>query len=164
MTKDPMSMDTLLAHFDTRGFATRTVRHPPVRTVEEAKRLRGEIPGTHAKNLFLKDPKGGLWLIVAREDRSIDLKELAKRLEAKRFSFGSADLLKAVLGVEPGAVTPFGLANDKEGKVRLVLDRALTEGKACFHPLTNTATTIIGAADFLDFLREIGHEPIVADL
>ncbi len=165
MTTAPMTSDAFLRHLESRGLEITTSQHPPVRTVDEAKRLRGTIPGAHAKNLFLKDAKGQLWLVVAREDRSIDLKELARRLEAKRFSFANADLLREVLGVDPGAVTPFGLINDTAIRVRLVLDRALAEdGLVNFHPLTNTATTTIAAADLLSFLSETGHEPIIADL
>ena len=82
-------------------------------TVEQAARLRGEIPGGHTKNLFLRDKKHELYLVVALEDAEIDLKGLHRLLGASgRFSFGSSDLLREVWGVEPGAVTPFGAIND----------------------------------------------------
>src|SRR3546814_12479230 len=95
---------------------------PPVFTVEEAKALRGELPGHHIKNLFLRNKKGQLWLVTCLEDRAVDLKGLGERLGAGRFSFGSADRLMTYLGVRPGAVTPFAVINDQEDAVPMVLD------------------------------------------
>src|ERR1044071_8970898 len=107
------------------GIAHRTHTHPPVFTVAESAALRGSLPGGHCKSLFLKDRKGGLWLVVALEERRIDLKLLAAMLGAPRFSFGSPDLLRKVLGVPPGSVTPFALANDTAHLIAVVLDQGM---------------------------------------
>jgi Ala-tRNA(Pro) deacylase len=64
----PLTPDALLARFDALGIVHRTYTHPPVFTVDEAKALRGALPGGHCKSLFLKDKKGGLWLVVALEE------------------------------------------------------------------------------------------------
>ena len=147
------------------GISTTTVTHPPAFTVEDAKALRGRIPGGHTKNLFLKDKKGRLWLVVALEDTPVNLKALHKRIGAARLSFGRAELLEEVLGVKPGSVTPFALINDAEGRVTVVLDeRMMAHDVLNFHPLVNTATTSIGREDFLRFLRATGHAPIVCDV
>src|ERR1044072_5329282 len=98
----------LFPRLDTLGIAHRTVEHPPVYTVEEAKALRGDLPGPHIKNLFLPNKKE----VVALEDRAIDLKRLGERLGAGKFSFGSPDRLRRHLGVEPGSVTPLAVVND----------------------------------------------------
>src|SRR5437870_12412210 len=120
------SPDDLFAFLDRLGIAHRTVSHPPLFTVAEARALRGQIPGGHTKNLFLKDKKGALFLVVALEDAAIELKSLHRRLGAGgRFSFGSAELLREALGVEPGAVTPFAAINDGAGRVAVVLDEAM---------------------------------------
>jgi Ala-tRNA(Pro) deacylase len=119
----PASPDDLFAFLDRLGIAHRTVSHPPLFTVEQSQALRGTIPGGHTKNLFLRDKKGALFLVVALEDAAIELRSLHRRLGAGgRFSFGSADLLREALGVEPGAVTPFGTINDRAGRVTVVLD------------------------------------------
>src|SRR6185503_3093599 len=110
------------------GIAHRTVEHAPVFTVEQAKAHRGELPGHHIKNLFLRNKKEEMWLVVALEDRAIDLKRLGEMLGAGRLSFGSAERLRKYLGVEPGSVTPLSLANDESRLVRLVLDRSMAEG------------------------------------
>jgi len=147
------------------GIAWTTHAHAPVFTVEEAQELRGSLPGIHTKNLFLKDKKGGLWLVVAREELRIDLNALAKLLGAPRFSFGPAELLAEILGVPPGAVTPFALMNDREAKVRTVLDEALLAGDPLnFHPLRNDRTAAIAANDLLRFLGDCGHEPAIVTL
>src|SRR5256885_13608272 len=116
----------LFALLDRLGIAHATVTHAPLFTVEQSRALRGVIPGGHTKNLFLKDKKDALYLVVALEDAVIELKSLHRRLGATgRFSFGSADLLRATLGVEPGAVTPFAAINDVPGRVTVALDAAM---------------------------------------
>jgi Ala-tRNA(Pro) deacylase len=104
----------LLRRLDQLGIAHTTFEHPPVYTVEEAERHTGHIPGGHCKNLFLKDRKGGLWLLICLNQRRIDINRLAKVLGCARLSFGRAELLQEVLGVAPGGVTPFALINDRE--------------------------------------------------
>ncbi|HEY6980474.1 prolyl-tRNA synthetase associated domain-containing protein [Reyranella sp.] len=150
----------LFAHLDTLGLAHRSVEHAPVFTVEEAKAHRGELPGHHIKNLFLRNKKEQMWLVVALEDRTIDLKSLGEILGAGRLSFGSPDRLRRTLGIEPGSVTPFALINDRERRVTLVLDRALSAGGPInAHPLTNTMTTAISFTDLGRFFDATGHQP-----
>jgi Ala-tRNA(Pro) deacylase len=157
--------DEILAFLDTLGIATSTIDHPPVFTVEAAREHTHHLPGGHCKNLFLKDRKDGLWLITCRDDLSVDLNAVAKRLGAPRFSFGKAELLQEVLAVQPGAVTPLALANDRSGRVRAVLDAGLIAHEIVnCHPLQNDATTSIASADLLRFLSVTGHEPLIIDL
>lgn len=162
----PASRDDLMRRLAALGIATGTVDHPPVFTVAEARALRGRIPGGHSKNLFLKDRKGGLFLLVAEEASGIDLKTVHTALGARgRVSFGSADLLMEVLGVPPGSVTPFSVLNDRDGRVRVFLDAALAARDPLnFHPLENTATTTIATADLLRFLEAEGHPAQVVDV
>lgn len=156
----PATREALMARLDALGIATRTVDHAPVFTVEEARALRGEIPGGHCKNLFLKDDKGAIYLIVCLEDARVDLKAAPARIGSRRLTFGKPDLLMEILGVEPGSVTPFGLINDTGGRATVILDKAMMEEEWLnYHPLRNDATTSIRAVDLLTFLRATGHEP-----
>src|SRR5664279_4971897 len=157
----PITPEQLFAALDALGIAHSTVKHPPVFTVEQAGLLRGQISGGHTKNLFLRDKKYELYLVVALEDAGIDLKGLHRQLGATgRFSFGASDLLREVWGVEPGAVTPFGAINDTEGRVTVVLDAAMMEHATLnYHPLVNTMTTSIARADLVKFLESTGHLP-----
>ncbi|HEV7545810.1 MAG TPA: prolyl-tRNA synthetase associated domain-containing protein [Reyranella sp.] len=157
-----LSPQQLFARLEQLGIAERTVEHPPVFTVEEAKALRGDLPGHHIKNLFLRNKKEEMWLVVALEDRAIDLRRLGQVLGAGRLSFGSAERLKRHLGVEPGSVTPLALINDESRSVQLVLDRGLVDGRGApvnVHPLVNTMTTAMAAADLLRFFEATGHAP-----
>jgi len=158
----PATPEELLARLDALGIAHETHRHPPLFTVEQSQALRGEIAGAHSKNLFLKDKKGNVLLVTAMEDAAVDLKTFHTRAGVQRLSFGKPDLLMELLGVIPGAVTPFGLINDTGTRVRFILDERMMEHDvANFHPLTNEATTSIAPADLLAFARACGHEPTV---
>lgn len=157
--------EDLMAYLMGLGISITTVEHPPVFTVEEAQSLRGDLPGGHTKNLFLKDKKGGLWLVVCLEDRRVDLKALRKRLGAPSLSFGKPDLLIDVLGIEPGSVTPFSLMNDTDGRVTAVFDQGMLEFDPLnFHPLKNDATSQIKPDDLLKFARATGHEPVISEI
>jgi Ala-tRNA(Pro) deacylase len=153
----------LFAFLDRLGIAHVSVTHPPLFTVGQSQSLRGTIPGGHTKNLFLKDKKGALFLVTALEDAVIDLKSLHRLLGAGgRFSFGSADLLRTTLGIDPGAVTPFAAMNDTDRRVSVVLDADLMRHATInCHPLANTMTTSIGREDLVRFLEATGHPPRV---
>ncbi len=158
----PATREDLFTRFKALGIVTETRDHAPVFTVEEAQALRGEIPGGHCKNLFLKDDKGNIWLIVCLEEAQIDLKAAPARIGSRRLSFGKPELLREVLGVEPGSVTPFGLINDTGNRVNVVLDAAMMAHDLLnYHPLENTATTTIRSADLVAFIRSCGHQPAI---
>ena len=157
----PATPDALFALFDSLGIAHRTHRHRPVFTVEEGADIKAALPGGHTKNLFLKDKKGGIWLLSALSETRIDLNAVSKLLGAPRFSFGSAALLHEYLGVTPGSVTIYALINDQPPQVRVILDDALfAHDPVNFHPLRNDATTAASPADMLKFVRATGREPI----
>ena len=161
-----LSPQELLARLAALGIAAETVEHEPVFTVAESRHVKAGIPGAHSKNLFVKDKKGRLFLITARDETAIDLKRLHGAIGASgRLSFGSAERLRAVLGVEPGSVTPFAVANDTGRQVTLVLDASLMEHERVnFHPLINSMTTGVSREDLLAFLRAEGHEPLIIRL
>jgi Ala-tRNA(Pro) deacylase len=156
--------DRLLGWMAERGIAQTTHDHPAVFRVEEGLELKADLPGAHTKNLFLKDKKGRLWLISARQDTVIDLKRASKVIGSDKLSFGNEGLLYETLGVRGGSVTALGLINDPDHRVTFVLDKALWDaGVVNFHPLTNTATTALEQADFRRFLSLLGRDPIVVD-
>ena len=157
----PATPDDLFAYLDQLGIAHATVTHAPAFTVEDARALRGQIAGGHTKNLFLKDKKDALFLVVALEDAVIELKSLHRLLGASgRFSFGSAELMRATLGIEPGAVTPFAALNDTDARVSVVLDAVMMRQPMLnYHPLRNTMTTSIARDDLVAFLAATGHPP-----
>ena len=161
-----LSPQDLLDRLTDLGIAAETVEHEPVFTVAESRPIKAQIPGAHSKNLFVKDKKGRLFLITAKDETPIDLKRVHEAIGASgRVSFGSADQLREALGVEPGSVTPFAVANDPEGQVTMILDANLMEHQRVnFHPLINSMTTGVSRDDLLKFLRATGHEPRILRL
>ncbi|RZJ04067.1 MAG: prolyl-tRNA synthetase associated domain-containing protein [Brevundimonas sp.] len=164
-TPEPLfDRERLLAWMAERGIAQTTHDHPAVFRVEEGLELKAAMPGAHTKNLFLKDKKGRLWLISARQDTVVDLKRADKWIGSARLSFGNETLLYETLGVRPGSVTALGLINDPDQRVTFVIDKALWDAEVVnFHPLTNTATTALDQAAFRRVLEALGRSPIVVD-
>ena len=161
-----LSPQELLERLTALGIEAETVEHEPVFTVAESRPIKARIPGAHSKNLFVKDKKGRFFLITAKDDTPIDLKRTHEAIGASgRLSFGSADQLRALLGVEPGSVTPFAVANDREGRVTMILDANLMEHERVnFHPLVNSMTTGVSREDLVKFLKVTGHEPTILRL
>jgi Ala-tRNA(Pro) deacylase len=154
----------LIAFLDAHGVDHATTEHAAVFRVGEGEEIKQAIAGAHTKNLFLKDAKGRLWLISAKDDTAIDLKRLHPVIGSARLSFGSAELMEETLGVTPGSVTAFALINDTGRRVSFVLDKALAQAEQVnFHPLTNTATTTVSQAGLRGFLSAVGIEPLVVD-
>lgn len=154
----------LFEALDAMNISVETIEHPPVFTVDEARSLRGRLRGGHCKTLFLKAKKGDVFLLPALEETPIDLKALGRNLGRGRLSFGRPERLWDMLGVRPGAVTPFALINDPDRAVTVLLDAALMDqDELNFHPLINTMTTRIATSDFLRFLDAMGHQRQVID-
>lgn len=160
----PLSPAEFLARLESLGIAHKTFEHDPVFTVEESKRMRGDLDGAHVKNLFLRNKKGSMWLVTCHEDRPVDLKWLAETLGAGRFSFASPERLMRYLGVVPGAVTTFAAINDTTGSVKVALDSGLLNASRInLHPLTNAMTTTVTSTDLLRFLDAVGHPPTLIE-
>jgi Ala-tRNA(Pro) deacylase len=161
-----MTPQELLDHLAGLGISADTVAHDPVFTVAESRPVKARIPGAHSKNLFVKDKKGRFFLITAKDETPIDLKRAHEAIGASgRLSFGSADQLRDVLGVEPGSVTPFAVINDRDGRVTLILDfNLMHHERVNFHPLINSMTTGVSPEGLIRFVRATGHEPVILRL
>jgi Ala-tRNA(Pro) deacylase len=158
----PASRAELFQRFEDLGITTKTMDHAPVFTVAEAKHVHDGMPGGHCKNLFCKDEKGVLWLIVALEDAVINLKAAPAKIGSKRLTFGKPELLMEVLGLEPGSVTPFGLISDRAVRTNVILDEAMMKLPLLnYHPLKNDATTSISPDALITFIKSCGHAPRV---
>jgi len=149
----------VLAVLEEMGIPYIRVEHPPVVTVEEAEERWKDLPGAHCKNLFLRNQRGNRhYLVVAEASRRIDLRELARKIGDDRLSFGSPERLKKFLGVEPGAVSPFGLIHDEGRRVFVLIDRSLRDSRdVIFHPNVNTASLSLAFADLERFLSRCGN-------
>ena len=136
------------------GIEYKNHEHPAVYTVEEADLHHEGIEGAHSKNLFFKDKKKNLFLVVTLSDKPIRIKEVAQKIGAKNMSFAKPELLAEVLGIIPGAVTPFAVINDQNHGVKVILDEEMMESELLnFHPLVNTATTTISSKELIKFIE-----------
>lgn len=140
------------------GIAYTRHEHPPVFTVEEAEQHWRHIDAVHCKNLFVRNKKGSAhYLVVVERSKGVDMKRLATQLGEDRLSFASPERLATHLGLTAGAVSPFGIINDREHAVTVVLDEDLRSAdRVAFHPNVNTATVALGFADFERFLAAYG--------
>lgn len=155
----------LLADLDALALPFAAHEHEAVFTVAESDAVNAAIPGAHSKNLFLKDAGGAFWLVTVPSDARVDLKALPGAIGCKRVSFGKADDMERLLGIQPGSVTPLAAINAPPGSVAVVLDEGLASaGRVNVHPLRNTATLGLSGSAILDLLRHWGHEPLVAPI
>ena len=160
----PASPDDLFAYLDQLGLSHETRWHKATFTVEEGRELKETMPGGHTKNLFMKDKDGVIVLISAHADSELKLNQLHKLIGTRRLSFASGELMEELLGVTPGSVTGFALMNDRDQKVRFIVDAALMAFDTLnFHPLVNTGTTAISRDDFRRFVEATGHDLTVVD-
>lgn len=157
-TSDPAS--AVLSALDELGIAYARHDHAAVFTVDEALHAWQGIDAVHCKNLFLRNKKGTRhYLVVAPHDRAVNLARIAEIVGDDRLSFGSPERLRRVLGLTPGSVSPFGLINDTEKQVVVVVDATLrTSPRVGFHPNTNTATVVLAGPDFEKFLAWCGQD------
>ena len=162
----PKTTTQLFDYLAGLRIAVTTVTHPPLFTVADSQKLRGEIDGAHTKNLFVKDKKDRYFLLTVGEEAVVDLKQVHQVIGASgRLSFGKPEKLLEYLGLTPGAVSAFGIVNDVGGKVTMVFDAGLMENAVInAHPLTNEATTAIARNDLIRFVEATGHEPLILKL
>jgi Ala-tRNA(Pro) deacylase len=150
----PSPAVSVYAALEALGIPFETYEHPPVFTAEEAAQHWRGIRGTQCKNLFLRNKKGNRhYLVVLEISTHVDLKKLVKSMDDDRLSFGSPERLMAELGLTPGSVSPFGLLNDLDGSVRVLIDARLRGAdRLIFHPNMNTASIVVSWADLERFL------------
>lgn len=161
MTASPQD---LFAYLTELSIAYETVEHEATFTVEDGRALKETLPGGHTKNLFMKDKDGTIVLISAHAESELKLNHLHKLIGTRRLSFASAELMEETLGVTPGSVTGFALMNDRDARVRFILDAALDAFEEInFHPLVNTATTRLALEDFKKFVTATGHDLTLVD-
>ena len=148
------------------GIKFQLLEHAAVYTVEESRQLKifEKLDGQACKNLFLRNKRGEFFLLTLPADKRADLKLVAKLLSLPRLSFASEEELEKILGLHTGAVTPLGIINDAEKKVRLIIDAELCDKKLLLHPNINTATIALTFEDLLKIIQRTGHQYSLATL
>ena len=161
----PTSPDGLMDVLRGLGIAFTLHHHRAVFTVAESEAVDAQIPGTHCRNLFLRDKKKNNFLLVLQNATDVDTKKLPEVIGSDRLSFGSAERLWEYLGVRPGSVCPYAIINDKGQNVKILLDKSMMETDIVnYHPLLNTMTIGVKPADLIKFIESTGHIPHIVDL
>lgn len=157
-----MNLFELLAELEIKF---QMLEHAAVYTVEESRRLKifEKLDGQACKNLFLRNKRGEFFLLTLPADKRADLKSVAKRLNLPRLSFAAEEELEKILGLHTGAVTPLGIINDAQKKVRLIIDAELQGKKLLLHPNTNTATISLAFEDLIKIIQHTEHEFLIVD-
>ena len=150
----PTSPNSLYELLEGLEIEFKVFEHPPFFTVDESKKYRKSMHGFHTKNLFLRDKKKKNYLVIAHEDRIIDLARLTERIKSKRLSFGSKERLFEELGVFPGAVTPLSVINNSKKDINIFLDREMLGENTIFcHPLVNDRTISLSYTSLLTYFN-----------
>jgi Ala-tRNA(Pro) deacylase len=161
----PTTPESLMEKLDDLSITYSLHHHEAVFTVAESEKLDNEIPGTHCRNLFLRDKKKKNFLLVLQNETDVDIKKLPEAIGADRLSFGSAERLWEYLGVRPGSVCPFAITNDNENNVKILLDKSMMQSDIVnYHPLLNTMTLSLTPSDLIKFIESTGHEAHIVDL
>ena len=129
--------------------------HIPVFTIEQANQLNLKISATRCKNLFLRNKKGNQhYLAIMDHSQLLDLRKLSSQIGSSALRLASEERLYNLLRLTPGSVSPFGLINDEEKEVTVIIDRKLRDSSyLSFHPNINTTTIEISFDDFEKYLR-----------
>jgi Ala-tRNA(Pro) deacylase len=165
-TRVDLRQQQLIQFLRSLGISATPLPYPAHSTIEEGRALRGDMAGTFTKNLLLRDKKGRLFLVVAEETRSIDLRKLHAKIGASgRLGFASPDTVRQMLGVEPGALTPLALMHDHNHATTVVLDdKIMDDEQLNLHPLVNTQSLGLSPEELIRFISATGHYHLIADL
>ena len=151
-------------YLTTYGVDFEVTEHPAVFNMAEVAEIPLPHPEADAKNLFVRDDKKlHYYMITVQGDKRVDLKKFRKQHGLRNLSFASAEDLRSILDLIPGAVTPLGILNDQERRVELYLDASFSE-LIGVHPNDNTATVWIKTDDLIRIITEHGNKVRVVEV
>ncbi len=159
--------DDVYRTLDMLSISYNKFTHPAMNTIEELNKYNTEGDDiVHCKNLFLRNSKGDKhYLVITEPDKRTNTRGLARQIKSTRLSFASSERLEKYLGLDPGAVSPFGLINDKNKDVEVLLDKDLDmRQKITFHPNINTASVTINYDDFQKYIKWCGNKITYVDV
>lgn len=146
---------------DKLSISYEEITHDAVKTVKEAKEIENMIDGVPVKNLFLTDNENSYYLIMLEAHKRADLKKITRLVNKKHLSFASVNDLKDILKLDSGSVTPLGIINDRDNKVKIVIDKDLVGMKILVHPNVNIKTISINFDDLIMFIKYENHDYIL---
>lgn len=162
-----MNKDEIYEYLRKEGIWFEVTEHKAVYNMEELASVELPYPEADAKNLFVRDDKKkNYYLITVKGDKKVDLKEFKEKNETRRLSFASENDLMEIMKLIPGAVTPLGILNDNERKVKFYLDKDfdIPDGLIGVHPNDNTATVWLKADDLINIIKKHGNQVNIVEI
>ena len=152
---------------DSLGIEYTRVDHDRADTMEMCAEAKSVLGVGICKNLFLcPRNKSRYYLLVMPGDKPFKTKELSSQIGSSRLSFAGEEDMGALLDITPGSLSVLGLMNDKEKRVKLLVDKDLLseEWFGC-HPCINTSSLKFRTSDvFEKIVPATGHDVTVVDL
>ena len=152
---------------DRLGVEYRRIDHEPAMTMEICAVIDQVLDATICKNLLLCNrQKTDFYLLMMPGDKPFKTKDLSAQIGSSRLSFADAEFMEQFLDITPGSLSVMGLMNDKEHRVRLLMDEDVTKGEYIgFHPCINTSSLRLKTADLMEkVIPAMGHEPTMVVL
>lgn len=160
-----MNKEEIYAFLKKKNIEFEAVEHKAVFNMDELDTIELPHPEWEAKNLLVRDDKKrNYYLITVNGAKRVDLKDFRRKHELRPLTFASADDLLEIMKLTPGSVTPLGLLNDSECRVKFYLDAEFSGGMMGVHPNDNTATVYMKADDVLRLIREHGNEAEMTEI
>lgn len=162
-----MNKEEIYNYLNNKNIWHEITEHKAVFNMAELSEIDIPYPEADAKNLFVRDDKKrNYYLITVKGDKRVDLKEFRKNNNTRALSFASENDLMNIMNLIPGSVTPLGMLNDKEMKVKLFLDKDFIEspGMIGVHPNDNTATVWLKIEDLINIIKEHGNKIEIVEI
>lgn len=156
-----MNKNEIYTYLKGKNIWHEITEHKAVYNMKELSEVDIPYPEADAKNIFIRDDKKkNYYLITLKGDKRVNLKEFRKNNNTRPLTFASEEDLKAIMDLIPGAVTPLGLLNDKELKVKFYLDKDFMDDPQIIgiHPNDNTATIWLKVKDLISVIKEHGNQ------
>lgn len=152
-------MNKAIKKLNTQNISYELIEHPAIYTIEDMNALNLNNSEKVAKNLFIRDDKKrNYYLIVVKEDRQINLKELRSLINSRALSFSSENDLTKYLSLEKGSVTPLGIINNEDNNVKVYIDSYFKNNIIGVHPNVNTSTIFLESSNLISFIQDCGNE------
>lgn len=156
-----MNKQEIYDYLKTKGIWHEVTEHKALLHMSDVSNVEVPYPEADAKNLFVRDDKKrNYYLITVKGDKRVNLKEFRQRHNTRALSFASENDLESILGLKAGSVTPLGVLNNNESRVKVFLDKDFFEapGLIGVHPNDNTATVWLKPDDLIGIINEHGNE------
>lgn len=154
-----MDIEIILKQLMELNVQYQIIKHPPVYTIEDVTQISNLDFDKIIKNLFVRDDKKeNYYLLLIKNNKRINLNKLRKEINSRRLTFANAEELDHYFGLKAGAVSPLGILNDQERKVKVLIDQDLkTMDLVGIHPNINTATLLLPLPDLIRVIENHGN-------